>query len=71
MSLEGKKILVTGCAGFIGAALVIRLLNSNANVTGIDNINSYYSKKLKSARLEEIKEKTKHSKGIWNFLKSH
>ena len=44
MTLEGKEILVTGCAGFIGAALVSKLLDSNANVIGIDNINSYYSK---------------------------
>ena len=71
MSLEGKKILVTGCAGFIGAALVIRLLNSNANVTGIDNINSYYSKKLKSARLEEIKRRQNIQKVYGIFLKSH
>ena len=45
------KILVTGCAGFIGAAVVKKLLSSNAHVIGIDNINSYYSKQLKIARL--------------------
>ena len=57
MSLEGKEILVTGCAGFIGAALVKKLLDSNANVIGIDNINNYYSKKLKFSRLDEINKK--------------
>ncbi len=68
MSLEGKEILVTGCAGFIGAALVSKLLDSNANVIGIDNINSYYSKELKLARLEEIKKKEKQSQGRWDFF---
>ena len=69
MSLEGKKILVTGCAGFIGAALVCELLNSNADVIGIDNINSYYSRHLKLARLEQIKKKQDRCKGSWEFFK--
>ena len=69
MSLEGKKILVTGCAGFIGAALVCKLLESNANVIGIDNINDYYSIDLKLARLKEIKKKKDQSKGSWLFFK--
>ena len=66
MSLAGKVILVTGCAGFIGSALVSKLLDSNADVIGIDNINSYYCQKLKLARLEEIKKERK-SRGSWNF----
>ena len=57
MCLEGKKILVTNWADFIWADLVCKLLNSNSNVIGIDNINSYYSENLKLARLEEIKKK--------------
>ena len=69
MSLEGKKILVTGSAGFIGAALASKLLDANANVIGIDNINSYYSKQLKIARLDEIKKKENKSKGSWDFFK--
>ena len=68
MSLEGKKILVTGCAGFIGAALAKKLLGSNAHVIGIDNINNYYSKELKLARLEEIKKKENQSLGRWDFF---
>ena len=68
MSLEGKEILVTGCAGFIGAALVKKLLESNANVIGIDNINNYYSKELKFSRLNEIKNQEKKSKGRWDFF---
>lgn len=45
------KILVTGAAGFIGAAVCRRLLERGDSVTGIDNINSYYDPVLKYARL--------------------
>jgi UDP-glucuronate 4-epimerase len=47
------KILVTGTAGFIGSHLAIKLLEQGHEVTGIDNINSYYSSDLKFARLKE------------------
>ena len=45
------KILVTGAAGFIGSALILRLLNRGDSVMGIDNHNDYYSPALKEARL--------------------
>jgi len=44
-------ILITGAAGFIGAALSERLLNRGDEVLGIDNLNSYYDVALKEARL--------------------
>ena len=44
-------ILVTGCAGFIGAALSGRLLERGDEVTGIDNLNDYYDPGLKRDRL--------------------
>ena len=47
-----KKILVTGAAGFIGFHLTKFLLKKNFKVIGVDNINNYYSKKLKLGRLE-------------------
>lgn len=50
--MKNKKILVTGCAGFIGMNLCKRLLESDANVLGIDNLNNYYSVKLKKDRLK-------------------
>ena len=48
-----KKILITGCAGFIGFHLSKRLLNK-FDVVGIDKLTNYYSKKLKLDRLNEL-----------------
>ena len=45
------RILVTGTAGFIGAALAQRLLDRGDEVFGIDNHNDYYDPPLKEARL--------------------
>ncbi len=47
------KILVTGAAGFIGFHLTKRLVESDNEVVGLDNINDYYSSDLKYARLKE------------------
>ena len=44
------KILVTGAAGFIGFSLSKLLLSKKHKIVGIDNINDYYSKKLKRDR---------------------
>ena len=48
------KILVTGCAGFIGFHLSKKLLSSKKKVYGIDNLNNYYDNKLKKNRLKEL-----------------
>ena len=45
------KVLVTGAAGFIGAALSHRLLERGDQVVGVDNLNDYYDVSLKEARL--------------------
>ena len=50
------KILVTGAAGFIGFNLSRFLLKKKIKVVGIDNINNYYSVKLKRDRLNILKE---------------
>ena len=49
MSLKNKNILVTGAAGFIGAAFVEKLIKEEEDlrVIGIDNINDYYNPFLK------------------------
>jgi UDP-glucuronate 4-epimerase len=49
------RILVTGAAGFIGAALSERLMARGDEVVGIDNLNSYYNVSLKEARLERLR----------------
>ncbi len=48
------NILITGVAGFIGAALAKALLNRSDTILGIDNLNDYYDVNLKLSRLTEI-----------------
>jgi len=49
-----KRLLVTGAAGFIGYHLAKRLLEEGYKLTGIDNLNDYYSLQLKKDRLEQL-----------------
>ena len=48
------KLLLTGAAGFIGAATAQRLLDQGHEVVGLDNLNDYYDVKLKEARLGRL-----------------
>ena len=50
-----NKILVTGCAGFIGSHLAERLLQLGHQVIGIDNINNYYNQKQKEKNIDILK----------------
>ena len=59
------SVVVTGAAGFIGAALSMRLLERGERVVGIDNLNSYYDPALKRARLARIDDMS--SRGAWRF----
>jgi UDP-glucuronate 4-epimerase len=52
--LEYKNVLVTGAAGFIGFHLSQRLLEGATHVVGLDNLNPYYSVKLKEDRLAQL-----------------
>lgn len=48
------RVLITGAAGFIGAALALKLLERGDEVLGYDNLNAYYDVKLKQARLDRL-----------------
>lgn len=50
-----KKILVTGCAGFIGFHVSRKLLEAGHQLVGLDNLNSFYNEGLKDARLEILR----------------
>lgn len=67
--LEGKTVLVTGAAGFIGSNLVKRLFKDvkNIRVVGLDSITDYYDVNIKHERLNEIE-----ALGLdWRFVKAN
>lgn len=49
-------VIVTGAAGFIGAAVSQRLLSQGREVVGVDNVNSYYDVRLKYHRLDALRQ---------------
>jgi nucleoside-diphosphate-sugar epimerase len=71
VDLNGKAVLVTGSPGFIGAGLVLRLLDemSSGTVISFDNMNDYYDPKLKEYRLSLIEQKAEKSNVKHVFVK--
>ena len=71
IDLNNQTILVTGSPGFIGANLVLRLLNemSSGTVISLDNMNDYYDPALKEYRLGLIEEAAKVSPVKHIFIK--
>jgi UDP-glucuronate 4-epimerase len=60
-----EKILVTGCAGFIGMHLSKKLIELGYDVIGIDNLNDYYDVNLKLKRLSILQ-----NKSFFTFIES-
>ncbi|MBZ5523751.1 MAG: NAD-dependent epimerase [Acidobacteriia bacterium] len=54
-----KKVLLTGCAGFIGFHVANRLLQLGYEVQGLDNLNLFYNEGLKDARLAILRKQTR------------
>ncbi len=50
-----NKILITGCAGFIGMHLCKKFLDNNYSIIGVDNLNNYYDVKIKKSRVSVLK----------------
>lgn len=69
VNLEGKTVLVTGAAGFIGSNLVKRLFKDvqNIRVVGLDSISDYYDVNIKYERLAEIEALNRD----WRFVKAN
>ena len=74
ISLSNKTILITGSAGFIGANLVLRLMETSESITivGLDNVNDYYDVSLKEYRLRLIEEAVQRNPNVaWRFVRGN
>ena len=74
VDLNGKTILVTGAAGFIGSNLVMELIRSieGATIVGLDNVNDYYDVSIKEYRLQEIEKLASEKPSCkWIFAKGN
>lgn len=72
VELNGKTILITGAAGFIGSNLVLELLKTleQVQIVGLDNVNDYYDVSIKEWRLKEMeKEAAAHPASSWTFVR--
>ena len=49
-----SRVIITGCAGFIGSHLAHHFLKDGCDVIGIDDVNNAYDPRFKQWRLEEL-----------------
>ena len=54
LNVRGKRVLVTGAAGFIGMHVASALLDAGATVIGVDSFDAYYDVRLKEARAAQL-----------------
>tara|TARA_Y100000589_G_scaffold289577_1_gene291758 strand:+ start:377 stop:1411 length:1035 start_codon:yes stop_codon:yes gene_type:complete len=67
MKININRVIITGCAGFIGSFVSKKFLENGINVLGIDNLNNYYDVDLKEKRLDFIIKDLKDAKDLWSF----
>lgn len=74
VNLNGKTVLVTGAAGFIGSNLVTELMKTvdSIKIVGIDNMNDYYDVSIKEYRLREIEKLAAEKTSCeWIFIRGN
>lgn len=74
IDLNGKTVLITGAAGFVGANLVMELMRTvdDICIVGMDNMNDYYDVSLKEYRLSEIEKLAVERTGAkWWFVEGN
>lgn len=73
VNLNGKAVLVTGAAGFIGCNLCKKLLSDYncAELVGLDSITDYYDVNIKYERLKEIEALATLTGKKWTFVKAN
>lgn len=62
------KIVVTGCAGFVGSHLAEELVSRGNKVFGIDSFHPYYSEKIKKDNLKQVEKASDCSDGDFVFV---
>ncbi|MBR2466131.1 MAG: NAD-dependent epimerase/dehydratase family protein [Clostridia bacterium] len=73
IDFKGKTVLVTGAAGFIGANLVMKLIENGEceRIVGLDNMNDYYDVSIKEYRLKKIEEAASQKSVKFVFVKGN
>jgi len=62
------RVLITGCAGFIGSHLAESLIEKGYIILGIDNLNNYYDTSIKENNLKLLYKKA-HNYNNFQFIK--